>query len=72
MGFVRAQIQTVEEIYRLVWTAVANKQPIDWAGIGKDGFVSSAINTAAKARADSSRQVPRQTGAVLFWRNSAR
>lgn len=29
MGVVQAQIQTVEEIYRLVWTAVANKQPID-------------------------------------------
>jgi hypothetical protein len=29
MGVVRAQIQTVEEIYRLVWTAVANKQPIE-------------------------------------------
>jgi hypothetical protein len=28
MGVVPAQIQTVEEIYRLVWTAVANKQPI--------------------------------------------
>ena len=28
MGVVRAQIQTVEEIYRLVWTAVANKRPI--------------------------------------------
>jgi len=29
MGVVRAQIQTVEEIYRLVWTAVANRQPIE-------------------------------------------
>jgi len=29
MGVVRAQIQTVEEIYSLVWTAVANKQPIE-------------------------------------------
>jgi hypothetical protein len=28
MGVVRAQIQTVEEIYRLVWTAVENKRPI--------------------------------------------
>ena len=25
----RGQIQTVEEIYRLVWTAMANKQPIE-------------------------------------------
>jgi hypothetical protein len=29
MGVVDAQIQTVEDIYRLVWTAVANKQPIE-------------------------------------------
>jgi hypothetical protein len=28
MRVVQDQIQTVEEIYRLVWTAVANKQPI--------------------------------------------
>ena len=29
MGVVRAQIQTLEEIYGLVWTAVANRQPIE-------------------------------------------
>ena len=29
MGVVRAEIQTVEEIYRLVWTAVANRQPLE-------------------------------------------
>jgi hypothetical protein len=29
MGVIEARIQTVEEIYRLVWTAVANKQPIE-------------------------------------------
>ena len=29
MGVVRAQIQTVEEIYGLVWTAVENRQPIE-------------------------------------------
>jgi hypothetical protein len=28
MGVVKAKIQTVEDIYRLVWTAVANKRPI--------------------------------------------
>jgi len=28
MGVVEAKIQTVEDIYRLVWTAVATKQPI--------------------------------------------
>jgi hypothetical protein len=29
MGVVRAMIQTVEDIYGLVWAAVANKQPIE-------------------------------------------
>jgi hypothetical protein len=28
MGIVEAKIQTVEDIYRLVWAAVANRQPI--------------------------------------------
>jgi len=29
MGVVRVPVQTVEEIYRLVWAAVADKQPIE-------------------------------------------
>jgi hypothetical protein len=29
MGVVQAKIQTVEDMYRLVWTAVANKRPIE-------------------------------------------
>jgi hypothetical protein len=29
MKVAQAQIQTVEEIYRLVWTAVASKRPIE-------------------------------------------
>jgi len=29
MRVIEAQVQTVEEIYRLVWTAVANKRPIE-------------------------------------------
>jgi len=28
MGVVEAKIQTVEDMYRLIWTAIANKQPI--------------------------------------------
>jgi hypothetical protein len=28
MGVVQAKIQTVEDIYRLIWEAIANKQPI--------------------------------------------
>ena len=29
MGVVRVQFQTLEEIYRLIWTAVANRKPIE-------------------------------------------
>ena len=29
MGVVRAPVQAVEEIYRLVWAGVANRQPIE-------------------------------------------
>jgi hypothetical protein len=29
MGVVQAKIQTVEDMYRLVWTAVASKRPIE-------------------------------------------
>ncbi len=28
MGVVKAKIQTVEDMYRLIWTAIANKRPI--------------------------------------------
>ena len=34
----------------------------DWAGIGKDSFACSAINTAVKAGADSTRWIRLQTG----------
>jgi hypothetical protein len=84
MGVVRAQIQTVEEIYRLVWTAVANKQPIEASyqgryrlfclhrlGRNREGsFMYSVTNTAATAGADSTYWVRLQTGVALRWRNS--
>ena len=28
MSVVKARIQTVEEMYRLIWTAIENKRPI--------------------------------------------
>ena len=28
MGVIKAKIQTVEEMYRLIWTAIKNKRPI--------------------------------------------
>ena len=35
MGVVRAPVQTVEEIYRLVWAVVANKQPVEALYLGR-------------------------------------
>jgi len=69
MCVVRAQIQTVEEKYKLVWTAVANKSRskpttrarldyfvrTDWNVIGKHRFAYSATNMAATIGANSSR-----------------
>ena len=36
MSVVEAKIQTIEEMYRLIWTAIANKQPI--SAIYKERF----------------------------------
>jgi hypothetical protein len=83
MGVVRAEIQTVEDIYRLVWTSVANRQPIQAnyqgryrlfcphrLGRNREGnFVHSVTNMAARVGAGSIRWVRRQTGVVLRWRN---
>ena len=35
MSVVRAPVQTVEEIYRLIWAAAANRQPIEAAYQGR-------------------------------------
>src|SRR4051794_30862875 len=87
MGVVQARIQTVEDIYRLVWAAVAkqaaDRNPLsgtssavfahtDWDGIALGNCGCCATNTAGRARADCSRQVRRATGAALCWRNSVR
>jgi hypothetical protein len=85
MGVVRVQIQTVEEIYGLVWTAVANKRPIEATyqglyrlfcphrldGIEQDGFAYSATSTAATVPADLNPLVRLPIGVVWHWRNSA-
>jgi hypothetical protein len=40
MGFIEAKIQAVEDIYRLIWTAVASKQPIEGRYRGRDGCLA--------------------------------
>ena len=78
MGVVEAKIQTVEDIYRVIWAAVANKQPI--SAIYKDrprlfcphrlgrnranNFACCAINAAGKARVVWVRWVRLRIGAV--------
>jgi hypothetical protein len=66
MGVVEAKIQTVEDIYHLIWLAVANKQPVraiykerprlfcppaDWAAIRRANVAFCVTNTVEKARA---------------------
>jgi len=85
MGVVQANIQTVEDIYRLVRAAVMSKLPLravcitakiggfvrtDWAGITKARFVWLCYQYAGES--DSGLQATLQTGAVLRWRNSAK
>lgn len=66
MSVVEAKIQTVEDMYGLIWTAVASKQPIRAIykdlprlfcphRLGRNRWVNlacSAINMAARAKAD--------------------
>jgi hypothetical protein len=39
MAVVRANIQTVDDIYRLVWTAVSSKQPIEARYAGRTRYL---------------------------------
>src|SRR5215470_17604923 len=66
MGVVRANIQTVEDIYQLIWTAIASKRPIEAVYKGRPAAVLSP-----SARSESIR---RTTSAVLsiWWRKRER
>src|SRR5215471_5496471 len=58
MRVVQAQIQTVEEIYRLVWTAVSNKQPIEAKLPGPASIVWAAPTGPQSGRATSRTVLP--------------
>ena len=74
MSIIQPHFQTVEEIYRLLWTAVRHKRPIeatyqrrlrlfcpiDWAGMQTDTCAQSATRMAARAKTDFSRLDPCQ------------
>ena len=78
MGVVEAKIQTVEDMYRLLWTAVANKQPISAIykdlprlfcphrlGVtGPSSFAFCAINMAGKVKAVWRQSAHLRIGAV--------
>jgi len=85
MGVVQAKIQTVEDIYRLVRTAVISKRPIRAGYHGRERWFCPhrlGRNREGQMRvlcyqyggtvaADGKRMALRLTGAVLRWRNLA-
>ncbi len=85
MGVVRANIQTVEDIYQLIWTAIETKRPIeavykglprlfcpiDSAEIERERFGCCVTSTVERARADWKRRDPLPTGVAQCWRSSA-
>ena len=77
MNVVRARIQTVEEIYRLVWTAVANRQPIEAGYHGRSRLFCPhrlGRNREGKLRvlcyqyAGDSHSGPQPVGSPANWR----
>jgi hypothetical protein len=84
-GVVRATIQTVEDIYQLIWTAIASKRPIeavykgclgcfvpiDWYEIAGASFECCVTSMVEKAKADWKYRDLRQTGVAQRWRRSA-
>jgi hypothetical protein len=60
MGVVEAKIQTVEEMYRLVWAAVASKQPI--SAVYKDRFRLFCPHRLGRNRAGQHRVLCYQYG----------
>ncbi len=88
MSVVEAKIQTVEDMYRLIWTAIAQKQPISaiykektfrgcfaltgWAGIVWASLACCAISTVARARAVWGRWGRRRIGVASFSKSCGR
>ena len=84
MGIVRANIQTVEDMYQLIWVAIAGKRPIEavykglprlfcphrWAEIDGASFGCCVTSMVEKAKADWKHRDPRQTGVAQRWRSS--
>ena len=85
VGVIRVPMRPVEEIYRLVWVAVANKQPIEAAyqgrlrlfcphrlGRNREGRLGVLCYQYGGDSRSGLRPVGRRkTGVVSRWRNSA-
>src|SRR5437763_6198268 len=85
MGVVRANIQTVEDIYQLIWAAIASKRPIeaiykglprlfcthDWEETERESFGCCVTSTVEKAKADWKHRDRLPTGVAQCWKSSA-
>ncbi len=82
MSVVRAKIQTVEEIYRLLWTAVASKRPIEAIydqrlrlfcphRLGRNRAGELRVLCYQYGRADSKQPDRRRIGVAQCWRSSS-
>ena len=65
MGVVRAPIQTVEDIYQLVWTSVERKQPIE-ARLGRNS--KRELRVLCYQYGGNSRSRLEQSGSPANWR----
>jgi hypothetical protein len=82
MGVVRANIQTVEDIYQLIWTAIASKSPIEAVYKGLPRLFcphrlgrnrGGEFRVLCGGESESGLEAPdrRQTGVAQRWRSSA-
>ena len=83
MGVVRANIQTVEDIYQLIWTSIASKRPIEavYKGLprlfcphrlGRNrGGEFRVLCYQYGGESESGHRDRRQTGVAQRWRGSA-
>src|SRR5437763_2743383 len=86
MGVVRANIQTVEDIYQLIWAAIASKRPIeaiykglprlfcpiDWDETERESFGCCVTSTVEKAKADWKHRDRLPTGVAQCWKKFSR
>jgi hypothetical protein len=65
MGVVRAPIQTVDEIYRLIWAAVANKHPSEANYQGYSAYFTRCLTYSRQRLTDMSGLMP------ILWQSTS-